>query len=155
MLVSVSTGKDPGLIQIGSALPSAGVISRFLKRFKRKNVLRGPAKTCVGSLLRLCSLGSLSASRFDPSLSNLEPEFRTFNGQPQREACVAILKQPSNKRHQSQIKKIRSKEACKARSEAPPQTRGKNVRYARRAEDGSFSKSIQQPLSWIRMASKP
>ena len=51
--------------------------------------------------MRLCSLGSLSASRFDPSLSNLEPKFRTFNGQPQREACVArfeaALKQEARK----------------------------------------------------------
>ena len=44
------------------------------------------------------------------------------------------LKQPSNKRHQSQIKKIRrSEEACKARSEAPLELGAKNIRCARRA----------------------
>ena len=80
MLISVSTEKDPGLIQIGSTLSSARAICRFLKNFQKQNVLRGPAKTSVESLLRLCSLGSLSASRFDTSLSNIEPEFRMFNG---------------------------------------------------------------------------
>ena len=89
MFVNVSTEKDPHLIQIGPTLSSARAICRFLKTFQKQNVLRSPAKTCVESLLRLCSLGSLSASRFDPSLSNLEPEFRTFNGQPQRETRVA------------------------------------------------------------------
>ena len=78
MLVNVSTEKDPGLIQIGSTLSSARATSRFLKRFQ-KNVLRGLAKTYVESRLRLCSLGSLSVSRLDPLLSNLELGFRMFN----------------------------------------------------------------------------
>ena len=87
MLVSVSTGKDPGLIQIGSILSSGRVTSRSLKIFKKKkNVLRDPAKTCVESLLGLCSLGSLLASRLDPSFSNLELGFRRFNDQPQCKA---------------------------------------------------------------------
>ncbi|KAF5932273.1 hypothetical protein HYC85_028444 [Camellia sinensis] len=92
MLVNVSTEKDPGLIQIGLTLSSARATSRFLKRFQKKNVLRDPAKTCVESLLRLCSLGSLSASRLDPSFSNLGLKFRMVNGQPSKEACVAIFK---------------------------------------------------------------
>ena len=91
MLVNMSTEKDPGLIQIGPTLSSARATSRFLKRFQ-KNILRDPAKTCVESLLRLCSLGSLSASRLDPSFPNLELGFRRFNDQPQCEACVAVFK---------------------------------------------------------------
>ena len=90
MLVNVSTEKDPGLIQIGLALSSARATGRFLKRFQ-KNVLRDPAKTCVESLLRLCSLGSLSASRLDPSFSNLGLKFRMVKGQPSKEAYVAIF----------------------------------------------------------------
>ncbi|GMP54218.1 hypothetical protein CsSME_00019450 [Camellia sinensis var. sinensis] len=65
MLVNVSTEKDPSLIQIGPTLSSARATSRFLKRFQ-KNILRHPVKTYVESLLRMCSLGSLSASRLDP-----------------------------------------------------------------------------------------
>ena len=65
----------------------------------------------------------------------------------------AALEQEAPKSDQED--QISSEEACKARTEAPLQTRGKNVRFARRAEDGSFSKSMQQPLSWIQMASKP
>ena len=62
MLVSVSTEKDPGLIQTGSTLSSVRAIRRLLKNFQKQNVLRSSAKTCVESLLRLRSLGSLSAS---------------------------------------------------------------------------------------------
>ena len=90
MLVNVSTEKDPGLIQIGPTLSSARATSRFLKRFQ-KNVLRDPTKTCVELLLRLCSLGSLSASRLDPSFSNLGLKFRMVNGQLSKEACAAIF----------------------------------------------------------------
>ena len=36
MLVSVSTGKDPGLIQIGSTLSSARAIYRLLKNFQKQ-----------------------------------------------------------------------------------------------------------------------
>ena len=69
MSVNVSTEKDSGLIQIGPTLSSARAICRFLKNFQKQNVLRGPVKTCVESLLRLCSLGSLSASRLNPFAS--------------------------------------------------------------------------------------
>ena len=88
MFVIVSTEKDLDLIQIGSALSSARATGRFLKRFQ-KNVLRRPARTCVEARLRLCRLGSVSASRLDPLLSNLELRFRMVNGQPQCKARVA------------------------------------------------------------------
>ena len=107
MLVNVSTGKDPGLIQIGSTLSSARAICRFLKNFQ-KNVLRGPAKTCMESLLTLCSLGSLSASRLDPSAFktlNLDSECSTVNYNVS--SVWPDSKQPSNKRQESQIKKTR------------------------------------------------
>ena len=90
MLVNVSTEKDPGLIQIGPTLSSTRATSRFLKRFQ-KNVLRNPAKTYVESLLRLCNLGSLSALKLDPSFPNLGLKFKMVNGQPSKEACVAIF----------------------------------------------------------------
>ena len=73
MFVNVSTEKDPSLIQIGSTLSSARAICRFLKNFQKQNVLRSPVKTYVESLLRLCSLGSLSASRLELLLANLGP----------------------------------------------------------------------------------
>ena len=119
MLVSLSTEKDPGLIQIGSTLSSARAICRFCKNFQKQNVLRGPVKTCVESLLRLCSLGSLSASRLDPPLCfqtlNLNSEGSTVNYDVR--PVWPDLKQPSNKRHQSQIKKIRPHQKKLARLE--------------------------------------
>ena len=122
-LVNVSTEMDPSLIQIGPILSSARAICRFLKNFQKLNILRGPTKTCVESLLRLCSLGSLSASRLEPSLSNLDLRFRVFNGQPRYEACVArfetALEQEAPKSDQEDH--ISSEEACEARTEAPLQ----------------------------------
>ena len=119
MLVCVSTEWDPGLIQIGSTLSSARAICRFLKNFQKQNVLRGPAKTCVESLLRLCSLGSLSASRLEPLLSNLDLEFRTFDGQLQCEACVARFKAALEQeaRKSGQEDQVSSEEAYKAKQQ--------------------------------------
>ena len=105
--------RTPALIQIGSTLSSARATGRFLKRFQ-KNVLRGPAKTYVESLLRLCSLGSLSVSRLDPLLLNLELGFRMFNGQLQCKACVA-----GSKAAREVAATKSNQEACEARSEAP------------------------------------
>jgi len=73
MSVNVSTEKDPSLVQIGSTLSSEEDerLVALLKDFK--NVLRGPVKTCLESILRLYSTGSLSASDATPLLSNPEP----------------------------------------------------------------------------------
>ena len=146
MPVNVSTEKDPSLIQIGPTLSSARAICRFLKNFQ-KNVLRGPAKTCVESLLRLCSLGSLSASRFDPSFSNLGLQLRMFNGQLQCEACVArfeaALEQEAPKPDQEG--QTSSEEACKARSEAPLEL---GAKISDVLEESKMSPlANQQPLS--------
>ena len=85
--------------------------------------MRGPAKTCVELLLRLCSLGSLSASRLEPLLQNLEPQFGVFNDRPSREAFVArleaVLEQEAPKSDQED--QISSEDACEARTEAPLQ----------------------------------
>ena len=52
-------------------------------------------------------------------------------------------KQPVNQRQEkSDLEdQMSSKEACKARSEAPLELGAKNFKCARRAEDGSFHKS--------------
>ena len=73
------------------------------------------------SLLRLCSLGSLSASTLEPLLSNLDLGFKVFNGQPRYEACVArfetALEQEAPKSDQED--QTSSEEACEARTETP------------------------------------
>ena len=121
MLVSVSTEKDPGLIQTGFTLSSARAICHFLKNFQKLNVLRGPAMTCVESLLRLCNLRSLSASRLEPLLSNLDLGFRVFTGRPRCEACAArfetALEREAPKSDQED--QTSSEEACEARTETP------------------------------------
>ena len=114
MFVNVSTENDPDLIQIGSTLSSTRGICRFLKNFQKQNVLRSPVKTYVESLLRLCSLGSLSASRLDSSFSNLGLELRKFKGQLQCKACVA------GSRAARELAATKSdQEACEARSGTP------------------------------------
>ena len=129
MLVCVSTEKDPGLIQTGLTLSSARAICRFLKNFQKQNILRDPAKTCVESLLRLCSLGSFSASRLNPFASkprNLNKEGSTINYDVR--PAWPDSKQPSNKRQDSQIKKIR-------------------------CHQKKLAKLEQQPFSWIQIIS--
>ena len=68
-----------------------------------------------------------------------------FNGQLQREACVARFKAALEQeaRKSDQEDQISSKEACKARSEAPFELGAKDFKCAQGAEDGSFHKSMK------------
>ena len=107
MLVSASTEKDPGLIQIGSALSSARVICRFLKNFQ-KCFARSYKDQC-GIVLEIVQLRIALSLETRPPLC-----FQTLNWHSE---CSTVdhnvrpvwpdWKQPLNKRHQSQVKKVR------------------------------------------------
>ncbi|KAF5932346.1 hypothetical protein HYC85_028517 [Camellia sinensis] len=118
MLVSVSTEKDPGLIQTGFTLSSARAICRFLKNFQKTKCF---AQSCED----LCGIAlEIMQPRIALSLETRPLRFQTLNLNSEGSTVNydvrpvwPDLKQPSNKRHQSQIKKIRPRQKKLAKLE--------------------------------------
>ena len=89
MPVSVSTEKDPGLVQTGSTLSSARAICRFLKNFQKKCFAWSCEDMC-GIALEIVQLRiALSLETRPPYFQTIELGFRMFNRQLQCKACVA------------------------------------------------------------------
>ena len=79
MLVSVSTEKDPGLIQIGFTLSLARAICRFLKNFQKTKCFARSCEDLCGIALEIVQLRiALSLETRPLCFQNLELEFRMF-----------------------------------------------------------------------------